>query len=123
EIRPKSGHYDYEAKYTKGASEYFCPADLPEPLAARIRELGLRAAAALDCVGVSRVDFRLSPANEPYCLEVNTIPGMTPLSLVPMAAKAAGMSYPQVVQRMLDLAVEEWRRRHGRTPTPARARP
>jgi D-alanine-D-alanine ligase len=123
EIRPKSGHYDYEAKYTKGASDYFSPADLPESLEARIRELGLRAAAALDCAGVSRVDFRLSPAGEPYCLEVNTIPGMTPLSLVPMAAKAADMSYPQVVQRMLDLAVEEWRRRHGRTPTPARARP
>ena len=118
EIEPQSGHYDYEHKYTAGMSEYFCPADLPEPLAARIRDLGLRAARVLGCRGVSRVDFRLSPANEPFCLEVNTIPGMTPTSLVPMAAKARGLSYDQLVGRMLDLAVVEWRRRHRRTRTP-----
>jgi D-alanine-D-alanine ligase len=110
EIRPKSGLYDYAAKYTAGGSEYFCPADLPEPLAAHIRELGVRASLTLGCRGVTRVDFRLSPANEPSCLEVNTVPGMTPLSLVPMAAKAAGLSYEQVVQRMLDLALAEARR-------------
>ena len=116
EIRPKSGHYDYESKYTSGASEYFCPADLPEPLARRIEELAVRAARSLDCAGVSRVDFRLSPANEPSCLEVNTIPGMTPTSLVPMAARARGLSYDQLVARMLELALEEWRRRHSRAP-------
>jgi D-alanine-D-alanine ligase len=118
EIQPQGGHYDYEHKYTAGMSEYFCPADLPEPLAARIRDLGLRAARVLGCRGVSRVDFRLSPANEPYCLEVNTIPGMTPTSLVPMAAQARGLSYDQLVGRMLDLAVAEWRRRHRRARTP-----
>src|SRR5262249_53584162 len=74
EICPQGGHYDYESKYTAGRSEYFCPADLPEPLARYIQELGLRAAHALGCRGVSRVDFRLSPDDEPYCLEVNTIP-------------------------------------------------
>jgi len=114
EIRPQGGHYDYESKYTSGASEYFCPADLPEPLAGRIRELGLRAVQALGCRGVARTDFRLSPAGEPYCLEVNTIPGMTPTSLVPMAAKAHGISYDQLVARMLELAALEWRRRHHR---------
>ena len=93
EIRPKSGFYDYESKYTAGRSDYFCPADLPEPLAQHVRELGVKAARALDCRGVSRVDFRLDPDHIPWCLEVNTIPGMTPTSLVPMAAKAAGMSY------------------------------
>ena len=72
EIRPKSGHYDYESKYTAGRSEYFCPADLPEPLAARVRELGVARGAVLGCRGVSRVDFRLEPDGEPYCLEVNT---------------------------------------------------
>lgn len=123
EIRPKSGHYDYEAKYTAGRSEYFCPADLPEPLAARVRDLGLRASHALGCAGVSRVDFRLDPEDHPYCLEVNTVPGMTPTSLVPMAAKAVGMSYDEVVQRMLDLALEEWRRRRGHAaPSGARIR-
>ncbi len=115
EIRPKNGFYDYESKYTKGASDYFCPADLPEALAAKIRELGLAASRALGCRGVTRVDFRLSPQMEAYCLEVNTIPGMTPTSLVPMAAKARGMSYDQLVQRMLDLALEEQRRRRVRT--------
>ena len=115
EIRPNSGHYDYEAKYTAGRSQYFCPADLPEPLAAHIRELGVRAADVLDCRGVSRTDFRLDDAGIPWCLEVNTIPGMTPTSLVPMAAKARGLTYDQVVQRMLDLALEDWRSRHATT--------
>src|SRR5206468_4251538 len=98
EIRPKSGLYDYESKYTAGKSEYFCPADLPVEIAARVQELSQRAVAALGCRGVSRVDFRLDARDVPYCLEVNTVPGMTPTSLVPMAAKAAGMSYDQVVQ-------------------------
>ena len=118
EIKPQGGHYDYEHKYTAGMSEYFCPADLPEPLAARVRDLAMRATRALGCRGVARVDFRLSPANEPYCLEVNTIPGMTPTSLVPMAAQARGLSYDQLVGRMLDLAVVEWRRRHRSTRKP-----
>ena len=115
EIRPKSGLYDYHSKYTKGASEYFCPADLPPPLAERVGRLGLEAARVLGCRGVSRVDFRLDGDDEPWCLEVNTIPGMTPTSLVPMAAKAIGMSYDQLVGRMLDLAVEDARRRAGVT--------
>ena len=119
EIRPKSGFYDYESKYTAGRSDYFCPADLPEALAERVRSLGVAAARALDCRGVSRVDFRLDPHDVPWCLEVNTIPGMTPTSLVPMAAKAAGMSYEQVVQRMLELALEEARRRRLAVPTRA----
>jgi D-alanine-D-alanine ligase len=123
EIRPQGGHYDYESKYTAGKSEYICPADLPAPLAARIRDLGLRASRALGCRGVTRTDLRLSPRDEPYVLEVNTIPGMTPTSLVPMAAKAAGVSYDQLVARMLDLAVAEWRRRQSPTPVkePTRA--
>jgi D-alanine-D-alanine ligase len=115
EIEPQGGHYDYESKYTAGRSAYTCPANLPDALAAGIRDLGRRAAAALGCRGVSRVDFRLSPTNEAYCLEVNTIPGMTPTSLVPMAAKARGLSYDQLVERMLELALAEWRRRHRGT--------
>ena len=119
EILPKSGFYDYTAKYTAGMSEYFCPADLPEPLAARVRDLGLRASRVLDCRGVTRTDFRLGADQVPQCLEVNTIPGMTPLSLVPMAAKARGMSYDQLVGRMLELALEESRRRRRGVPTRA----
>ncbi len=104
EIRPKSGFYDYENKYTKGRTDYFCPADLPEALARHVRELGLEAARVLGCTGMSRVDFRLTPDGEPFCLEVNTIPGMTPTSLVPMAARAVGLSYEDVVARTLELA-------------------
>jgi D-alanine-D-alanine ligase len=118
EIRPKSGFYHYESKYTAGRSEYFCPADLPAAIAEQVQALGVTAARALECSGVSRVDFRLDPEGTAWCLEVNTIPGMTPTSLVPMAAKAAGMSYEQVVQCMLDLALEEARRR---TAVPTRA--
>lgn len=119
EIRPKGGLYDYESKYTAGRSEYEVPAQLPGEVAARMQVLGVRAAQVLGCSGVSRVDFRLDPQNEPYCLEVNTIPGMTPTSLVPMAARAAGMSYDQLVERLLQLAVAEFRRRGGHVPTRA----
>jgi D-alanine-D-alanine ligase len=107
EIRPRTGIYDYENKYTAGRTEYFCPADLPAPLADRIRDHGLRAAQALGCTGATRTDFRLNPAGEAFCLEVNTIPGMTPTSLVPMAAQAAGLSSEAVVARMLELALAD----------------
>jgi D-alanine-D-alanine ligase len=123
EIRPKSGLYDYTAKYTAGMSEYFCPADLPADVTARVQELGLRSARVLGCRGASRADFRLAADGEAYCLEVNTIPGMTPTSLVPMAARAAGMSYDQLVQQMLDLALEEARirgRDTGHADAPSR---
>ena len=107
EIEPKSGFYDYAAKYTKGASVYTCPAKLSTELSKHIRELSLETAQALDCSGVSRVDLRLTEDDEPYVLEVNTLPGMTPTSLVPMAAAAKGMSYDQLVARILDLALAD----------------
>jgi len=107
EIVPRGGFYDYEAKYTAGQSEYTCPADLPEDVGARIRDLGLRTSRALGCRGVVRADFRLRPDGEAFCLEVNTIPGMTPTSLVPMAAGARGISYDELVARMLELAVAD----------------
>lgn len=119
EIRPKSGFYDYKAKYTSGMSEYECPARLSDALSTRIMDFGLRASRALGCAGVSRADFRLSPEDEPFCLEVNTIPGMTPTSLVPMAAKARGMSYDQLVERIVELAVAEDRRRRRHVATGA----
>lgn len=106
EIRPKSGLYDFESKYTAGKSEYFCPADLPADKAREIQELSLRACRALDTRGVARVDFRLAPDGTPYCLELNTIPGMTPTSLVPMAAKAIGMSFEDLCERIAALALE-----------------
>ncbi len=105
EVIPESGFYDYEAKYTKGRTQYEVPADLPEPLGARVRELGAAAYRALGCAGVARVDFRLHRDGTPYCLEVNTVPGMTELSLVPMAARAIGVDYDALVARLLALAL------------------
>jgi D-alanine-D-alanine ligase len=106
EIVPKSGLYDYESKYTKGRSEYRCPAPLSGPEAVAIKEAGLVAFRALGCRGYARVDFRLSPEGKPYCLEVNTAPGMTETSLVPMAAKAAGIKFGGLCERILELALE-----------------
>ena len=109
EIKPKSGFYDYEAKYTKGKTEYICPAPLEKELGRHLRELAVECAAVLGCRGVVRVDFRLSEQDEPQVLEVNTVPGLTPTSLVPMAAQAKGLSYDQLVGRMLDLALADAR--------------
>jgi D-alanine-D-alanine ligase len=106
EIIPEAGFYDYRHKYTKGHTRYQVPADLPEDVAAEAARLGELAFVALGCAGVARVDFRLSPAGRLYCLEVNTVPGMTETSLVPMAAKAAGMSYETLVERLVELARE-----------------
>jgi D-alanine-D-alanine ligase len=107
EIIPESGFYDYKAKYTKGESRYEVPARLPEPQAMRIRELGRAAFHALGCEGFARVDFRLHPDGTPYCLELNSIPGMTELSLFPMAARAVGIEYDALVEQIVRLAVEK----------------
>src|SRR5262245_15680565 len=107
EIKPKSGFYDYESKYTKGKTEYICPAPLDKELARHLRELSAECAAVLGCRGAVRVDFRLSEEDEPYVLELNTVPGMTPTSLVPMAAAAKGMTYDQLVGRMVDMALAD----------------
>ena len=119
EIEPKSGFYDYAAKYTKGATKYTCPAELDKALGRHVRELAAEAAQALGCRGVCRVDLMLDDGDEPHVLEVNTIPGMTPTSLVPMAAAAKGLTYNQLVARILDLALAE---SGHRTPAPARSR-
>jgi D-alanine-D-alanine ligase len=105
EIVPDGGFYDYEAKYTPGATQEIVPARIPEATAARARELTLRAHHALGCRGISRVDILVTP-DEIYVLEVNTIPGLTETSLVPRAAEEAGISFPQLVDRLIELALE-----------------
>jgi len=104
EIVPEGGFYDYRHKYTKGHTRYETPARLPEATAARLAALGEAAFTALGCAGVARVDFRLTPEGEPFCLEVNTIPGLTETSLVPMAAREAGMTYRELVERLVNAA-------------------
>jgi D-alanine-D-alanine ligase len=107
EIIPEGGFYDYEHKYTAGASRYECPARLSPEAAERLLGLGLRACRALRTRGVARVDFRIDEEGTPFCLEVNTVPGMTETSLVPKAAAAAGMSYEDLVRAIVDAAPVE----------------
>jgi D-alanine-D-alanine ligase len=106
EIRPGSGFYDYEHKYTAGKTEYTCPADLPPDIAEYAQNVALSAHRILGCRHFSRVDFRLDSDGQPFCLEVNTIPGMTPLSLFPRAARAAGIEFDELCERLVSLACQ-----------------
>jgi D-alanine-D-alanine ligase len=101
EIVPHSGRYDYTSKYTKGATEYRCPATLDEAVTKAVQAEALAAFALLGCRGIGRVDVMLDAAGQPYVLEVNTIPGMTATSLVPKAAAAAGISFPDLCEQIL----------------------
>lgn len=113
EIVPEGGLYDYTRKYTKGASRYVVPAELDPDLSLQVQDLGLRSFEALGCRGFGRVDFRLSPDGVPHCLEVNTVPGMTETSLVPMAANAVNVTFDQLVERILASAAADVPRRGG----------
>jgi D-alanine-D-alanine ligase len=105
EIVAPAGNYDYQNKYFRDDTRYVCPADLPEALAARIRDIALRAFHALGCEGWARADVMLRRTDdEPYLLEINTSPGMTSHSLVPMAAKAEGLSYEDLCVQILETA-------------------
>jgi len=116
EIVPASGFYDYQAKYTPGATEEIVPARIAPAQAERARELTLAAHQAIGCRGMSRVDMIAAP-DEVYVLELQTIPGLTETSLLPRSAAAAGISFPQLVDRLIELALEE-RGRGGARPGP-----
>jgi D-alanine-D-alanine ligase len=100
EIIPRHEIFDYECKYTPGMSEEIFPADLPANLDAECGRLSLLAHEALKLGGYSRVDFRLTPDGELFCLEVNTLPGMTATSLLPQAARAVGIEFPDLCERI-----------------------
>jgi D-alanine-D-alanine ligase len=109
ELKPTAGFYDYDAKYTDGLTQHVCPAEIPYEIAAVMMDMAARAHKLLGCKGASRSDFRwddeLGEAGI-YLLEVNTQPGMTPLSLVPEQAKLKGVSYGELVERLIDEAIE-----------------
>ncbi len=105
EIVPKSGVFDFDARYTMGATEYYIPARLDAAVAERARDAALRTHRALGCRGVSRVDIIVDGRGEPYVLELNISPGMTDTSLLPLAAEAAGISFNDLVARLVDLAL------------------
>jgi len=100
EIIPRHEIFDYECKYTPGMSQEIFPADLPASVAAECGRLSLLAHHALKLGGYSRVDFRLTPRGEILCLEVNTLPGMTATSLLPQSARAAGIEFPELCDRI-----------------------
>ena len=112
ELRPKHGWYDYDAKYTDGLTEHLCPAPIPDEVAAACRTLALDAHRLLGCKGASRSDFRWDDergVDGLFLLEINTQPGMTPLSLVPEQARHVGMGYAELVQAIVDEAMAEAR--------------
>jgi D-alanine-D-alanine ligase len=105
EIIPRHEIFDYECKYTPGMSEEIFPADLPASVATECARLGLAAHRALKLGGYSRVDFRLTPSGEAFCLEVNTLPGMTATSLLPQSARAVGIGFPELCDRICRSAI------------------
>lgn len=104
EIRPHSGRYDYHSKYTKGATEYLVPAPLDADVAKNIQDIAVKAFQLAGCQGVARVDFMLTEQNEPFALEINTVPGMTATSLVPKAAAAMGLTFEDLCDKLLNMA-------------------
>ncbi|WP_413062028.1 D-alanine--D-alanine ligase [Sphingomonas carotinifaciens] len=108
ELKPRNGWYDFDAKYTDGLTEHVCPAQIPDEIADACKSLALEAHRLLGCKGASRSDFRWDDergVDGLFLLEVNTQPGMTPLSLVPEQARHLGMSYPELVQAIVDEAI------------------
>ena len=104
EITTTTGRYDYKSKYTKGLSTHIVPADLPDELTAEVQKLAVDTFKLCKCAGVARVDMMLSEDNVPYVIEVNSVPGMTETSLVPDAARAAGIEFPELCEKILAFA-------------------
>ena len=105
EIRPLTARFfDYEAKYTPGATDEICPAPISAALATELQDLGLRSHVALGCRHYSRTDFKLDAAGDVFVLETNTLPGLTPASLFPKASAAAGLTFPELIDRLAELA-------------------
>ena len=110
ELKPKSGFYDFDAKYTDGMTDHICPAEIPEDVAEACKDIALRAHRLLGCKGTSRSDFRWDDERGIaglFLLEVNTQPGMTPLSLVPEQARHCGMSYEDLVEAIVAEALAD----------------
>lgn len=101
EIKPKTGFYDYENKYTQGRTDYIVPAEIPDKIAEHLQHQALLAFNSIGCESYARIDFRVTNDYKTYCLEVNTLPGMTSTSLVPKMAQAAGISFEELIDRII----------------------
>jgi D-alanine-D-alanine ligase len=104
EILAPEGWYDFDAKYTKGHSQHLCPAPLDSVTESRCKTIALQTFKALGCRGLGRVDFRLDPQGNLFVLELNNIPGFTETSLLPEAARAAGIEFPELCHRIMEMA-------------------
>jgi D-alanine-D-alanine ligase len=105
EIVAPDGFYDFSAKYEKGKTQYLCPAPLSAAITKQISALALKTFQVMGCDGAIRVDFRITPRGRPFVLEINTVPGMTETSLLPMAAAQAGIDYDELTERILRSAL------------------
>ncbi len=107
EVRPSLEFYNYEAKYTSGLTEYVLPPEIDEATYENAKSMAIKAHFALGCSGATRVDFIIDENSSPYILEVNTLPGMTTTSLLPKIAKSAGLSFNDLIEEIIRLALKE----------------
>lgn len=108
EIIPKEGFYDYENKYKDGASEHICPADIPLDLSEKMKRWAEKACEVAGVTTYGRVDELVDENGDIFCLEINTLPGMTPNSLIPLEAAAQGMSYDELTQLLVDISMKKY---------------
>ena len=108
EIAPIQGFYDYKNKYQAGSTVETCPAEIPPELTVKMQENAVKAAKALGLTGYSRLDFMMKENGDMYCLEANTLPGMTPTSLIPQEAKVLGMDYPTLCEELIRISMKKY---------------
>ena len=108
EIVPLQGFYDYENKYKDGATDHICPAHISDDITAKMQRWAEKACEAAGVTTYARVDELLDEDNNIYCLEINTLPGMTPTSLIPLEAEAVGMSYDELTQKLIDVSLKKY---------------
>jgi D-alanine-D-alanine ligase len=108
EITPRAEFYSYEAKYADDATELTVPASLPDETTRLVQDYAVRAYQAVDCAGLARVDFFVDPPTDIRIIEVNTLPGFTPISMYPRLWQHAGMTYPALITRLVELAFERF---------------
>ena len=110
EIIPKSGFYDYTAKYQAGATDEICPADIDEQTDKKLRDAAVAAYNALHLDSYARVDFLVDENGEPFCLEANTLPGMTPTSLLPQEAAVEGLNYADLCEKIIEISLDKYKK-------------
>ena len=108
EIAPVEGFYDYKNKYKAGSAVETCPADLPRDVSEQMKKYAVRVCEALGLDTYSRMDFLLNENNEMFCLEANTLPGMTPTSLLPQEAAAVGMDFGELCEKLIQISLERY---------------